>query len=91
LKENDMTKKIELGKVYKDKVLGFEGIAMSITHYFTGCSQVEIVWRGKGEKDNDSFGRWIDIDQLEGVKVAPEDKKPGGPRSHPASRHEGPR
>jgi hypothetical protein len=60
----------ELGKNYRDRVTGFEGMATGHVRYMTGCNQVLLAPRvGKDGKVPDS--QWFDEQRLE---VA--DKKP---------------
>ena len=78
-----MATKIELGKKYKEDIHGMEGIAIAYCKYITGCDQVQLEWM----KDEVLHSMWIDITRLKGVKVAPKDKKPGGPQAHAPMRH----
>ena len=75
--------KILLGKKYRDTVHGFEGVAVSLTHYLTGCDQVAIETVEAGEIKT----HWFDITRLEGVKIVKQDRKPGGPQAHAPARH----
>jgi len=77
-----MATKVTLGKKYKDTLHGLEGIATAQTSYITGCDQVEIQWL----KDGEPHSVWLDISRLEGVKIPPKERKPGGPQSHAPSR-----
>lgn len=71
--------KFTLGKKYRDKVLGNEGIATAGAAYLTGCDQLLIRW-------NDSTGRpcseWIDVTNIAEVEV--KQKTKGGPQITPA-------
>ena len=62
-----------LGKKYRDKRLGNEGVATAGITYLTGCDQIQLEW-------NDSTGRpvsvWVHVTDIEDVKVV---KKAGGP------------
>lgn len=62
-----------LGRKYRDKILGNEGIAVSCCSHLTRCDQILLTW-------NDSTGRpvdhWIDIVNIEAVEVK---VPPGGP------------
>ena len=73
-----MAVKVTLGKKYRDTLHGFEGIATAQTRYITGCDQIEIQWLKNGEP----LSFWLDITRLEGVKIPPKEKKPGGPQNH---------
>ncbi len=75
---------IELGKKYRDIIHGTEGIATCLSKYLTGCDQVRLE---RLNNDGDIVEMWFDITQLEGVRVAPKDRKPGGPQSHAPAQH----
>lgn len=53
---------IELGRTYKDKVSGFEGIAVSITRYLHACERVCLQMVAK---DGDIKESVFDAPQLE--------------------------
>lgn len=69
---------IKLGNKARDKVTGFEGIAISKIEYLNGCIQFCI----KPKSDNGKMpgGEYIDIQQLEFIDdgVAVEAKPTGG-------------
>jgi len=67
--------KLELGKVYRDSVHGWEGIATSRTEFLTGCDRVCLERMQDGEIKESYF----DVTRIEGVELPPEQKKPGGP------------
>lgn len=73
---------IELGKIYKEKIHGIQGVATSHTRYLTGCDRVCLEWL----KDGEVKYHYADISILEGVEIADADKKPGGPAKAPPSR-----
>lgn len=77
-------KGVTLGKKYRDKTHGFEGIATQHTRYLSGCDRVflEVCNHQKAEL----HGVWFDITELENVCVAKKDAKPGGPRMEQPSR-----
>lgn len=63
-----------LGKKVKDKITGFEGIAIGIIDYLYGCQQVGITPQvDKDGKTGDT--NWFDIGRIEiiGDGVEPED------------------
>lgn len=79
--------KIKLGKKYRDKILGAEGIATAQCKYLTGCDHVQLSWR----KDDETKEDWIDIVRLELVPEPKKEKlvsanKIGGPAAHPPKR-----
>ncbi len=59
-----MVKTIILGKKYKDKIHGWEGVAVSHIKYLTGCDRVGLQKMVKDELKDQYF----DITQLELVK-----------------------
>lgn len=75
---------IELGRQYRDRIHGIEGIAVSHIRYITGCDQVNLERVVNGEVKN----QWVDVTRLEGVELDPEEN-PGGPApsSLPPARH----
>jgi len=77
LKETD----IVLGQKYKDTIHGFEGIAMALCHYLTGCSQVQLELL---KDETEIHSMWFDITRIEGVEI---DEVPGGPQDHPTSKY----
>ena len=77
-------KGVTLGKKYRDVIHGFEGIATQHIRYISGCDRVflEVCNKEKAELN----GIWVDITQIEGVRVVKKDTKPGGPQPEPPSR-----
>jgi len=75
---------IKLGDKYRDKIHGFQGIATQHTRYISGCDRVylEVCDKEKAEL----HGIWFDITEIEGLPIAKEHNKPGGPRSEQPSR-----
>lgn len=76
---------VELGDKVKDKICGFEGIAISVTKYLNGCVQYE-VQPPVNKKGEYVSSLWIDEPQLIVTKKADVDESPpahGGIRSHP--------
>lgn len=78
----------ELGATYKDKVTGFQGVALGHVRYLTGCNQV-LLQPGidKDGKIRDSL--WFDEQRMERVaKVKPvvldNSKTPGFDKPAPA-------
>lgn len=53
---------IELGRIYKDAVSGFEGYAIGIQENITSCDQVGLMKQVKGDLKADSF--WFDVTRL---------------------------
>ena len=78
---------VKLGDRVKDRITGFEGIAISLTRHLTGCDTVGV----RPEKLHDGKTidcHWFDINRLKVTKKSaftPEQvtKKPGGPRPVP--------
>ncbi len=53
----------ELGKKYKDRISGFEGVAVGYVEYLTGCHQVLL---SRAVNDDGSINTtWFDIDRVE--------------------------
>lgn len=77
--------KYELGKKYKDTLSGFEGTAIAVIKYITGCIQYELKAYGLHE-GVPLKAQWFDEIRLEQVDesetVLPEGPN-GGPADHP--------
>ena len=78
--------KIKLGQKYRDKVSGFEGIAVGKSDWMTGCTTVGL------QPGMDKDGKlpdltWLDENRLELVKEKAAkiktDRKRGGPQDNP--------
>ncbi len=80
--------KITLGKTYRDKINGLEGVATARAVYMTGCVQVTL--EGPFNKDkNEMSSWWVDEDRLELVRAKVKKikvKNPAGPQNSPPSR-----
>ncbi len=71
---------IELGKKYKDKNTGIEGVASAICEYQFGCRRVCLDRIGKDENGNPQIMEyWFDEQRLTSKSKA----KTGGPGSIP--------
>jgi hypothetical protein len=55
---------IEMGRKYRDKITGFEGVATGYVEYITGCNQVLLAPRVK-EDGNKVGSEWYDEQRLE--------------------------
>ena len=72
-----MKHSIKLGKVYKDSITGYTGMALSITYYLHGCESVGLQ-RTKVEDDGTvKKWEWFDVARL--VHVPGGNKDGGGP------------
>lgn len=58
---------VEFGKVYKDRITGFEGTCTGYTSYISGCDQVLLQPVFNAEKE--ISGRWLDDDRLIDVEA----------------------
>lgn len=71
---------IKLGKKYRDRVSGWEGIATARYEYMNGCVRVEL---SGADKDGHPKGHVFDSEQIELVPAAKtvkvERKRTGGP------------
>lgn len=57
---------IQLGRTYKDKITGFQGIATGHARYISGCSQVLVAPKTNADGSlRDS--QWFDEQRLEAV------------------------
>jgi len=66
--------KFELGEVLKDKITGFQGVAMARTEYFTDCIHYGLC--SQELKDGKPIDwEWIDETRLVQVKVKQKDHK----------------
>lgn len=59
-----MAKTIELGRVYRDTITGFTGVAVSKTEFLFACERITIQPRGQHEGKMKEVG-YFDIHQLE--------------------------
>lgn len=80
----------ELGKTYKDRVTGFEGVATGEFRFLNGCVQYQLE-RKVTDSQSEPHYATFDVQRLEEVDAAPveiaQDKRPGGP--HPVPRRRG--
>jgi len=84
--------RIRLGSKVRDIVTGFEGVALSRVEYMNGCVQIcvkpPVDKAGKMQE-----GLYIDIEQLEIIKLAPKrstkSKKGGSQTDSPRDRYYG--
>lgn len=82
-----MNSKDYLGKTFKDRVTGFEGVATGVHHWLTGCSTVSIQPPiDKNGKVPESQGfDFTRLDQVEQPEVKVDTSKVrGGPQDCPA-------
>lgn len=73
----------ELGKVYRDAVSGFQGVATGRFEYLNGCVRYCLTRQGTAEDDKIKEvvvdeQQMIDVDDVPEVKAEP--KRKGGPR-----------
>ena len=83
---------MELGDKVKDKITGFEGIAVARTKWLTGCERITIEPMGLGEDGKVKKLETFDVERVEVCKggegaykrLGPTpSKKRGGPRPDP--------
>lgn len=76
---------IKLGQNAKDKITGFEGVAIAKTEWFYGCIRYGL--QGRKVKDDGTIAdaQWFDEDQLIGIEQVEERKETdnGGARLIP--------
>ncbi len=65
---------VTIGKRYRDRVLGIEGVVASRTEFLTGCARVGLEYI---DPDGDIQTTHLDETRLDAV-LPPEAKKPGG-------------
>jgi hypothetical protein len=70
-----------LGRKYRDKVLGVEGVAVASATYLTGCDQIQLAAR---DANGMPYSQWFDVTRIEGVTV---EERPGGPGPDITVRH----
>ena len=75
MKESTM-KKVKLGKRYKDKIQGFEGVCTSIHTYLTGCTRVSLESMVQGDLKEYCFDvtRLVEVDKDEKPIVIDQEK-----------------
>lgn len=69
---------ITLGKVYKDRITNWQGVAVARTAYLSGCIHVELERAGKDGKPESS---WFDEYRVAPVLRAKSFADSGPPRS----------
>lgn len=75
---------IELGKKYKDIVLGIEGICTSYTKFLTGCDRVNLQRKDKDGHVKDhhtDITCCIEVKKFKQIKIPKAKKDPGGPNN----------
>jgi hypothetical protein len=79
------SKKIELGMLVRDRVTGFNGIAIQKCEYLTGCVQFAVKPQSLTKEGAPKDALWFDIDSLEyvGPGVGVRVEIPGGPTPGP--------
>ena len=73
---------VEFGKVYRDRVSGFSGVAVAITKWQYGCVRISL------QPKVDSAGKLINsetFDEGSLEEITPKEKTTGGPT--PAIKH----
>ena len=76
---------LKLGVTARDKITGFNGVAIGKAEYLTGCDQYLIQPKTKPSKGNYEEGVWLDEARLEvtgkgvSAKDVQEEGNPGGP------------
>lgn len=88
---------INLGCRYRDKVTKFEGIAVGVTSWLTGCDSVGLQMEAD-EKGAVPDLKWFDVTRVVEIVDAPQPMevkakvsvdRPGGPQPTPTRRMEG--
>lgn len=81
---------ITLGSEVKDTVTGLVGIATCRLEYMNGCERYEIQPQGLTKDGAPKESKWVDVQQIEVLETAEEQKeqvktesKPGGDRCAP--------
>lgn len=78
---------VQLGDKVRDRVTGFEGIAVASTTWLNGCERVTVQPAGMNEKGGTFESETFDVTQLEVVEesvIATGRRETGGPRPEPA-------
>jgi hypothetical protein len=77
--------KIKLGEEVKDRVTGFQGIAVSRTTYLQGCDRIGVQPKAKKDMTLPDIESFDDVDLVVTGKGITEEKEeikdPGGPRA----------
>ena len=82
MKNSDGDFVVDLGKRYRDKINGFEGVATAHARYLTGCDRVLL----EAVQNGDLKEYWFDVTRLADVEIPDDELRPGGPQSAPPSR-----
>lgn len=84
--------KLQLGDLAKDRITGFEGIVIAITHWLNGCARIALQPRQLDKDGRVLMSESFDEEQLElveeeAVKLpgsrSKKNVKTGGPRPEP--------
>jgi hypothetical protein len=60
-----MAKDVQLGSKVKDRITGFEGIAIGRHVYLTGCNKITVQPQGLDDKGKRREAEWFDEQSLE--------------------------
>jgi len=73
--------KFELGEILKDKITGFQGVAMARTEYFTDCTHYGLA--AQKVKDDGTVQDWQWFDETRLVKIDGCERIEKEPRCNP--------
>ena len=76
-----MSKQCKLGEVYREKITGFQGVAIVISEWLNGCRRVTLQPQKLQENGQPIEAQTFDEPGIEGIKPT---SKPGGPCTTPA-------
>lgn len=77
--------KVEFGKMYRDRISGFQGICTGMSSFISGCDQVLLV-PSVDEKGAYQEGHWFDDERLidvESERRVERTSRRGGPQQVP--------
>ncbi len=79
-------KKIKLGDKIRDKITGFEGVAIAYAEWMNGCNRWASQPTELSDKGKPREAEWFDEQQVELAKAeaAPKRKPSGGPMPDPS-------
>lgn len=86
-----MAKNVNLGSLVRDRITGFEGVAIGRHEYLTGCNKVTVQPQGLTKEGKVKESQWFDEQGLLVVTPASEmasfvdkpDGRTGGPEREP--------
>lgn len=73
---------VDLGKIYRDSITGFEGVATASHEYIYGCRRISLTGMVEGKPEEFHFDEpaLVQVGEEAVVEPTPELRATGGPR-----------